>query len=105
MGLLLEQGSTYRLVLCPENLRFANNIQILIFKIRSRAQPCPHEGLEDESFKAWKHGFDYQALGIWVGGSGGARDEIQGADPQPAQGASGFELRARTVGNTPAQPA
>ena len=84
-GLLLEQRPTYRAVLCPGDLGLADNIQIPIFKIRSRAQPCLREGLEDKYFKGWKDVFNSQAFGTQSGGSGGTRDEIRGKDLQPAQ--------------------
>lgn len=80
--LLLEQGPIYRAVLCPEDLDLADNIQILVFKIRSRAQCCLREGLEDKCFKGWKDVFNSQVLGTWSGGSGGARDEIGGERPE-----------------------
>lgn len=80
-GLLLEQGATYGAVLCPGDLGLADNIQIPIFKIRSRAQCFLREGLEDECINV----FGSQALGTQSGGSGGARDEIWWKDLPPAQ--------------------
>lgn len=104
-GLLLEQGPTYGAVLCPGDLGLADNIQIPIFKIKSRAQCFLREGLEDECFKGWKGGFGSQALGTQSGGSGGARDEIWWKDLPTAQRAGGLRPRAGRGGNPAAQPA
>jgi len=85
MELSPEQGLTYTTVLCPGDLGLADSIQIPVFKSRSRAQPYLREELKDKCFKGWKDVFHSQAWGTWPGGSGGARDEIQGKVLQPAR--------------------